>query len=61
MSTVAYSALAAGSLALTILAFAVLGGAGAYMFVLFGGLLTFVFAAFAYESRRPVDPVEPST
>ena len=61
MSTITYSALAAGCLALTILTFVVLGGAGSYMLVLFGGLLTFVFAAFAYESRHPVDPIEPST
>lgn len=61
MSTITYSALAAGCLALTILAFVVLGGAGSYMLVLFGGLLTFVFAAFAYESHYPTDPIEPST
>ena len=56
-STLLYSALAAFCLALTGLA--ALAGGGAYMFVLFGGLLTFVLASFAYESYRLTDPVDP--
>ena len=56
-STIVYSALAAFSLTLT--ALAALGGGGAYIYVLFGGLLTFVLASFAYESYRLTDPVDP--
>ena len=57
-STLLYSALAACCLAFTGLA--ALGGGGAYIFVLFGGLLTFVLASFAYESRQLGEPAEPS-
>lgn len=58
--TARYAAMAAACLVLTMAAL-VVGGGGSYILVLFGVLLAFVFAGFAYDSRFPPDPLEPSS